>query len=143
MAARRSPARFLAPIALLAFAFALYTVVNDAREPAGTSSSSTPAQSSPSGAKKQAAKKKSAKRRRKAYVVKTGDTPSGIAEKTGVSLATLQKLNPDLDPQALSPGQRIRLTRGGPRARRCGRRCSCFSPRGRPGRRRPRRARPR
>ena len=40
-----------------------------------------------------------------------GDTPSGIAEKTGVPLATLQRLNPRLDPQTLSPGQKIRLRR--------------------------------
>ena len=42
-------------------------------------------------------------------VVKPGDTPSGIAEKTGVSLEQLEKANPDLDPQLLAPGQRIRI----------------------------------
>jgi|SRR3954447_8089074 LysM repeat protein len=113
MAARRSPARFLAPIALVAFAFALYSIVKDAREPAGGSSSSnTPGQSSPAtGKKSAAAKKKAARRRRKTYVVKAGDTPSGIAAKTGVSLATLQKLNRNLNPQALQAGQRLRLSR--------------------------------
>ena len=50
-----------------------------------------------------------AKRKRKVYVVKPGDTPSGIAEKTGVSLEQLEKANPDLDPQLLAPGQRIRI----------------------------------
>ena len=49
------------------------------------------------------------KRKRKVYVVKPGDTPSGIAEKTGVSLEQLEKANPDLDPQLLAPGQRIRI----------------------------------
>ena len=49
------------------------------------------------------------KRKRKVYVVKPGDTPSGIAEKTGVSLEQLEEANPDLDPQLLAPGQRIRL----------------------------------
>jgi LysM repeat protein len=44
-------------------------------------------------------------------VVKPGDTPSGIAEKTGVSLEQLEKANPDLDPQLLAPGQRIRIPR--------------------------------
>jgi len=111
--AARSPARFLAPIALVAFAFALYTVVQDARDQgAGSSSSGTPAKTTPAtSAKKKAASKKAAKRRRKTYVVKRGDTPSGIAAKTGISLETLQKLNPNLDPQALTVGQRLRLTK--------------------------------
>ena len=50
-------------------------------------------------------------RRARTYVVKPGDTPSGIAEKTGVSLDLLLELNPNLDPQTLSPGQRIKLRR--------------------------------
>ncbi len=107
--AGRTPLRFLAPIALVAFAVALYTVVKDAREPAGKSSSETPAQTSSTPAK-QSGTKKSAKRKRRVYVVKAGDTASGIADKTGVSIATMQKLNKNFDPQTLSPGQRIRLT---------------------------------
>ena len=109
--AARSPARFLAPIALVAFAFALYTIVNDARDSSGggSSSSGVPAKTTPAKGSKQASSKKTAKKKRKTYVIKSGDTPSGIAEKTGVSLATLQKLNPDLDPQALTVGQRLKL----------------------------------
>jgi LysM repeat protein len=42
-------------------------------------------------------------------VVKTGDTLGSIAERTGVDVETLQELNPDLDPQALVSGQRIKL----------------------------------
>ena len=107
--AGRSPLRFLAPIALVACAFALYTVVNDAREPAGKSSSDTPAQTS-STPSKQSTAKKSAKKKRRTYTVKQGDTASGIAEKTGVSIETMQQLNKNFDPQTLSPGQRIRLS---------------------------------
>jgi LysM repeat protein len=107
--AGRSPLRFLAPIALVAFAVALYTVVNDAREPAGKSSSDAPAQATSTPSKKSAAKK-SAKKKRRTYTVKQGDTASGIAEKTGVSIATMQKLNKNFDPQTLAPGQRIRLS---------------------------------
>ncbi len=107
--AGRTPLRFLAPIALVAFAVALYTVVKDAREPAGKSSSETPAQASSTPAK-QSGGKKSAKHTRRVYVVKAGDTASGIADKTGISIATMQRLNKNFDPQTLSPGQRIRLT---------------------------------
>ena len=38
------------------------------------------------------------------YRVKEGDTPSSIAEKTGVPLEDILRLNPDLDPQTLEPG---------------------------------------
>ena len=106
--AGRSPARFLAPIALVAFAVALYSVVNDAREPAGRSSSDT-AQPSAT-ASKSAPTKKPSKRKRRSYTVKAGDTASAIAEKTGVSIVTMEKLNKDFDPQTLSPGQKIRLS---------------------------------
>jgi len=107
--AGRSPLRYLAPIALVAFVFALYTVVKEAREPPGKSSSDTPAQTSATPGKQKAAKK-SSKKKRRVYTVKQGDTASAIAEKTGVSIETMQKLNKNFDPQTLSPGQRIRLT---------------------------------
>ena len=47
----------------------------------------------------------------KSYTVKSGDTLGMIAEQTGVSIAELQELNPDLDPQSLTVGDRIRLRR--------------------------------
>ena len=43
------------------------------------------------------------------YTVKTGDTLGGIAATVGVSVTRLQELNPELDPQALVSGQKIRL----------------------------------
>ena len=105
---RRSPARFLAPLALVGFVIALYVVVNGAREDAGSrSGGATPAASaSPTPGKKQRKSKQ-----RKTYVVKPGDTPSSIAEKTNVPLSTIQELNPDLDDQTLSVGQKIKLRR--------------------------------
>jgi LysM repeat protein len=106
--AGRSPARFLAPIALVAFAVALYTVIDDARAPAGKSSSNVSPQ--PSATATKSASKKSSKPKRRVYTVKSGDTASGIAAKTGVSITTMQKLNKDFDPQTLAPGQRIRLS---------------------------------
>ena len=103
--AGRSPARFLAPLALVAFVIALYMIVGGGsdgggEEPANKSEPAATATATPSPANK---------RKRKVYVVKPGDTPSGIAEKTGVSLEQLEKANPDLDPQLLAPGQRIRI----------------------------------
>jgi LysM repeat protein len=105
--AGRSPARFLAPLALVAFVVALLMIVQaggsdqSGGEPASNSSRSTAT----------ATATPKPKRKRKVYVVKPGDTPSGIAEKTGVSLEQLEIANPDLDPQLLAPGQRIKLPR--------------------------------
>jgi LysM repeat protein len=104
--AGRSPARFLAPLALVAFVIALFLVVTNSRpdseSPAGSSNSSDTRPNSTPSAKKE---RKGPRR----YRVKEGDTPSSIAEKTGVPLEEILRLNPDLDPQTLSPGQRIRL----------------------------------
>ena len=43
------------------------------------------------------------------YTVQPGDTLSGIAEEAGVDLDRLLQLNPDLDPQNLGSGLKIRL----------------------------------
>lgn len=106
--ARRSPARFLAPIALVAFAVALYSVVKDAQDPAGGTTGAPAGATATPTSEKTSKKKKSTKSKRKTYTVKSGDTLSGIAEKTNVSLETLRDLNPDAD--TLSPGQKLRLT---------------------------------
>ena len=47
--------------------------------------------------------------KRKFYVVQEGDTLTIIARKNGVRVARIEALNPDLDPQALIPGQRLKL----------------------------------
>jgi hypothetical protein len=43
------------------------------------------------------------------YEVQEGDTLTAIAAETGVSVARIEALNPGLDPQALTPGQELRL----------------------------------
>ena len=45
----------------------------------------------------------------KYYFVQPGDSLSTIAEEEGIELDTLEQLNPNLDPQTLSTGQRVRL----------------------------------
>ena len=109
--AGRSPARFLAPIALIAFAIALYSVVKDSSAPAGGNSGATTTEQPTATATKTASKKSSSKKKRKTYTVKPGDTPSGIAEKHDLTLSELLELNPDLDPQTMAPGQKIRLSK--------------------------------
>ena len=41
--------------------------------------------------------------------MRAGETPSSIALKYGVTVKQLEKLNPDMDPQALTVGERLRL----------------------------------
>ena len=48
------------------------------------------------------------------YVVRRGDALARIADKTGVPVDELMKLNPKADPLALVPGQRIRLRASAP-----------------------------
>jgi LysM repeat protein len=106
--ARRSPARFLAPLAVVAVAVAFYAVLNHNLSDSGPTSAPPASQRDASQTTKSTTKA-SKKRKRKTYVVKSGDTPSSIAEKTGVPLAEIQRLNPDLDPQLLAPGTKIKL----------------------------------
>lgn len=103
--APRSPARFLAPLALVAFCIALFMVVQSSQTStdagSGTPNRTTGAEPTATATPE--------RRGRRRYTVKQGDTPSSIAEETGVPLEDILELNPDLDPQTLRPGQRIRL----------------------------------
>jgi LysM repeat protein len=110
--AARSPARFIAPLALLAFALALFLVVSRTSTDSGSSGSgakTTKEQPVASPAADGGGDAASNTKGPRFYRVKAGDTPSAIAERTGVPLSRIMELNPDLDPQTLSPGQRIKL----------------------------------
>lgn len=103
--ADRNPARLAAPLALLAAAIAVVVVVAASR-------SSTPS-STPSSATRTAVTQSTRPARRaapRAYVVKAGDTLSVIADKTGVTLDEILRLNPDVDPNALQTGERLKLS---------------------------------
>ena len=43
------------------------------------------------------------------WTVKSGDTYTRIAEKTGLTVADLETFNPQIDPTTIMPGQRIKL----------------------------------
>ena len=107
--AGRSPARFLAPLALVAVAVALILVVSKSGDTESTAQPTGVTRTADGSATPAAGKKQRKRRVRKMYTVKPGDTPSGIAEKTGVPLDELLQLNPDLDPQALAPGAELKL----------------------------------
>lgn len=97
-----SLARFLAPLALMtAIAGVILVVVlstaSDKSAPARLTHPVNVTRTTPATAK------------RRAYVVKTGDSLTAIAGRTGVTVDALERLNPDADPQALRVGERLKL----------------------------------
>lgn len=102
----RSPARYLAPIALVVTIAGAYLIVQHGTADHGSAAA---AQHPGSGGRGTAARNR--RRPAKYYLVQSGDNLSAIAAKTRTSLATLEGLNPSLDPNSLQTGQRIRLRR--------------------------------
>jgi LysM repeat protein len=49
------------------------------------------------------------KTKAKAYVVQSGDTLVSIAHRTGVPVAHILALNPEVDPQILIAGEMLKL----------------------------------
>jgi len=121
---RRSPARWLAPVALVTCAFAVYAVATSGLEDGGDAdgdkqrtqqSSGKESQGSPtskggkSGGATTTTSGSGAADAAKTYTIQAGDTLSAVAAKTGVSLETIQRLNPQLDSNALRTGQKVKL----------------------------------
>lgn len=104
----RNRGRYLAPIALIATIAATVTIV---RAGLGTRHPSAPVQRVDGGSTSQQPPARTHTNARTFYVIKAGDNLSSIAAKTGVSVATLEALNPSVDPYALQTGQRLRLRR--------------------------------
>lgn len=111
--AGRKPARYLAPVALLITAAAIgLEVKNHVGSTTRDDSPTHPALLTPGGLSHSSRLPTTThKRVHKFYIVKAGNTLSGIAATTGVSMATIEKLNPGLNPSALQTGQRLRLRR--------------------------------
>jgi LysM repeat protein len=107
--ARRSPARLLAPLALVGFLIALLVVINGSGSDDGGSGASESRPAATTTAAPARKQKGGGGKGRRTYRVKPGDTPSGIAEKTDVPLSRILELNPDLDDQTLTVGDRIKL----------------------------------
>ncbi|MGN6871311.1 MAG: LysM peptidoglycan-binding domain-containing protein [Solirubrobacteraceae bacterium] len=104
----RNPARYLAPLAIAAVAAASYVIIHKALMHKHASASLSIVQSTTTSPARTTHRISS---KGKFYVVKPNDTLSRIAAKTGVSLATLETLNPNVTPDSLHPQQRLRLRR--------------------------------
>ncbi|MEJ7785653.1 MAG: LysM domain-containing protein [Solirubrobacteraceae bacterium] len=113
--AYRSPARWLAPLALLGSVAAIMVVISSSNgsgeqppaSPGITGSTSTTDETGTDTTTTTTTPAKSAGRR--FYVVKEGDVLSVIADTTGVPLDVIEELNSDVDAQSLRAGQRIKL----------------------------------
>lgn len=101
----RKPARYLAPIALVAAVVGTYLIVNN-HLGSGSPTVTAPHPTSPSRTRRASPSAETF------YTVQAGDSLTRIAQKTGVSIGTLEQLNQSLsNPNALQTGQRIRLRR--------------------------------
>jgi LysM repeat protein len=111
MAVVRRGARFLAPLALILTIVALYVIVHrqlrTTHISAATVSRTFVSATTTTGATATRGKHKA--RKPSVYVVRSGDTLSNIAVKAGISLNDLESLNPNINPNSLQAGQRLRL----------------------------------
>jgi LysM repeat protein len=108
----QNPLRLLAPAALVLFAVALLLVLTTSGVDEGGSSTRSREESSSTTTKRTRTTETGSRRDRlgqDVYTVKTGDTLAGISTKVGIPVERLLELNPDLDPQALVSGQKIKL----------------------------------
>jgi LysM repeat protein len=95
-------ARIFAAIALVAAALIVVIVIASALN----GSSSNGHHKSSHHAHKEASHHRT---KAKTYTVQTGDTLTAIAHKTGVPVAEIMALNPEVDPQILIAGQTLKL----------------------------------
>jgi LysM repeat protein len=99
-----APARLLAVIALVVAFVVAVVVIGNAL---GGDSDDSGTRRQDGGAVRQA----DGPRRKPpaSYVVESGDTLTSIARDTGVSVARIETLNPDVDPQILIAGETLKL----------------------------------
>jgi LysM repeat protein len=111
----RSPARWLAPLALVVCAVAAFAVVQDGSSSGDGGKTATTvtseSKSTGKGADASPSRRSAAAKRKRTYIVKSGDVLSSIAEAHGTTVEELQALNPSVDAATLHVGQKIRLPR--------------------------------
>jgi LysM repeat protein len=94
--------RLVAALAILVAVLVVVVVVSAAMS--GDDSGPTRQKGTP-----QAQKEKKPRTKAKTYTVESGDTLTAIAHKTGVPVAEILALNPEVDPQILIAGQTLQL----------------------------------
>jgi LysM repeat protein len=106
---RAEVARFLAPAAfLLAVTVAVLLVRAGLRGGGATTTTQTP-QPQPIATRSTTTRPKPKPAARRFYTIQSGDTLETVAAKFGTTTQKLLALNPNIDPHALSIGQKIRI----------------------------------
>jgi LysM repeat protein len=95
-------ARLVAALALLVAALIVVVIVAAARSGDDSGTQHRKGQ-------QHAQKEKKPRTKAKTYTVESGDTLTTIAHKTGIPVAELQALNPEVDPQILTVGETLQL----------------------------------
>ena len=102
-------ARLAAPAVFFAAAIALVVLIQRGLdEGSSTAGNTTPVTTTPTTTNSGTTTE--GPRQRQNYRVRRGDTLESIAAKFDTTVDDLLQLNPDVDPLALSPGQRIRVS---------------------------------
>ncbi len=104
--------RLLAPVAVGVFAVALLIILATSGALFGGGAGQSADRSSSSADRERSERPRARRERSRgsgSYTIQAGDTLGSIAEEKEISVEKIQELNPQLDPQALSAGQRIRL----------------------------------
>ncbi|HEY3019842.1 MAG TPA: LysM domain-containing protein [Solirubrobacteraceae bacterium] len=116
--AHSSPARWLAPLALVAAAVALVVVLSSGLSSSPDTQPASPVPSTRTGdgdrGRTTARPNRTARRQprpgtSKTYTVQPGDFLSDVADRTGVPVERLRELNPGLDANSMHVGQKIRI----------------------------------
>lgn len=108
---RRSPvgARILAPIALLAVTVAVIMVVSASTDEESGGRAHGGGDSGGAGRTTKRTQQTERDRPPKTYVIEQGDSLIAIADEFGLTVERIERLNPDVDPQALVTGQELKL----------------------------------
>jgi LysM repeat protein len=107
--------RVLAPLAFFAAATVLVLLVQNALNAGNETASPAPREAPPAAGAPTAATGTGTetgttpRQQRRFYVIRSGDTLETIAARFGTTVEDLVELNPNVDPNALQPGQRIRV----------------------------------
>jgi LysM repeat protein len=103
-------ARLIAPLAFFAAATVFIVLIQAGLSGGPSDATTTPSSGPTVSATTSAPTTNSGPKKKKTYRVKNGDTLESIAAKFNTTVDDLLTLNPNVDPLALSPGQKIRVS---------------------------------
>jgi len=101
--------RLVVPLAMIGFVIAFVVVLSNSGVTHSGGQSATNSSATTTTAPASTGHTRNRFAHRRTYTVRAGDTLGAIAIRTGVSVSTLEDLNPGLDPTGLVTGQKIKL----------------------------------